>query len=208
MALLKYFPSPMDRVLPVRRPNGGAWRGLLAVLAALLTFAPPTLRAQGASKEYQVKAAFIFNLIQFVVWPPAQFASDEAPFVIGVLGEDPFAGALDAVIRGEKIRGHPLRITRSNRVADLMNSHVVFVSQSERAQMATIIAAFAGRPVLTVADLPDFAARGGVLNFYAEGARIRFEVNRATAQHAGLKLGSQLLGLARLVGPELKTEAR
>ncbi len=59
------------------------------------------VRAQeGTSKEYQIKAAFLYNFVQFVKWPPDAFSSPGAPLYIGVLGDDPFNGALEDTIRG------------------------------------------------------------------------------------------------------------
>jgi hypothetical protein len=48
------------------------------------------LGAQPARK-YQVKAAFLFNFVQFAEWPTGAFAGDLAPIRIGVLGDDPSA---------------------------------------------------------------------------------------------------------------------
>src|SRR5258705_10422484 len=63
-----------------------------------------------ATPEYQVKAAFLFNFTQFVEWPPSSFTSAQAPFVIGILGKDPFGTYLEEIISGERINGHPLVI--------------------------------------------------------------------------------------------------
>jgi hypothetical protein len=50
--------------------------------------------------------------------------------------------------------------------------------------------------VLTVSDLPEFTQRGGMVQFVSEGDRVRFEVNLATAERAGLILSSELLKVA------------
>lgn len=158
------------------------------------------------SKEYQVKALFIFNFLQFVEWPEHAFASPDAPLRVAILGENPFSGALTATVRGENIRNRVVEVVHASRVQEVVNCHLVFVSRSERANLGPILAALAGRPVLTVGDMPDFARRGGVVNFYMEAQKVRFEVNRGAAQKKGLKLASQLLGLARLVEPDRTEE--
>jgi hypothetical protein len=58
---------------------------------------------------------------------------------------------------------------------------------------------------LTVSDIPQFAARGGMTQFVADGNRIRFIVNLAAAQRAGLGLSSELLKVAKEVQRD-KTE--
>jgi hypothetical protein len=43
-----------------------------------------------APTEYQVKAVFVYNFSRFVEWPPQSFTAPNEPFVIGILGSDPF----------------------------------------------------------------------------------------------------------------------
>ena len=169
---------------------------------ALLAVGSSSLCGQAANlKEYQVKAVFLFNFLQFVEWPAAAFTSADAPIRIAVLGDDPFGGSLEIAVQGEKVRQRSIVIERIQRVQDAADCHVVFVCASERLQIGRIISEFRGRPVLTVGDMSDFARRGGIINFYLEGQKVRFEINRGAALQSGLKLSSQLLGLARLVGP-------
>lgn len=162
------------------------------------------IKAQPANlNEYQVKALFIFNFVQFVEWPASAFADATTPIRIGILGEDPFGGALEPLVRGEKVRQRTLVVERASRIEDLQDCHLVFAARSERLKVREIINAFQGKPVLTIGDMPNFARRGGIINFYLEEQKVRFEINRAAAQQSGLKLSSQLLGLARIVGPAL-----
>jgi hypothetical protein len=203
MALLTPATAPCRRTgecSPGHRP------AFLMVLfaTAIVWFASvePQLRAQEFNpREYQVKAVFLFNFVQFVEWPATAFPSADAPIRIGVLGDNPFSGALEAAVQGEKVRNRSIVVEPSSRLESLRDCHVVFVSRSQRAEIGTILAVLGSRPVLTIGEVPDFAGRGGIINFYLEGQKVRFEINRAAAQRSGLKLSSQLLTLARLVGP-------
>jgi hypothetical protein len=49
---------------------------------------------------------------------------------------------------------------------------------------------------LTVSDIPQFSQRGGMIQFVLVGNKLRFEVNLANAQAAGLTLSSDLLKVA------------
>lgn len=177
------------------------WLPVVLGLWALVAASPSSLRAQEPTREYQIKALFLFNFVQFVEWPDHAFRTPDAPLRIGVLGEDPFFGALGATVQNERIRNRPLEVKHALRVQDLLDCQLIFVARSERAQTGNVIAVCAGKPILTVGDLPDFARRGGIVNFYLEGQKVRFEINRAAAQAAQLKLASQLASLARIVGP-------
>ena len=51
-------------------------------------------------------------------------------------------------------------------------------------------------PVLTVGDQNGFVQAGGMIGLRVEDSRVRFDVNLAAAQRAGLTLNSQMLKLA------------
>lgn len=175
------------------------WRRL-AGLCLVLFSNPVNCGASLPSHEYQVKAIFLFNFIQFVQWPAATFARPDSPILIGVLGYDPFGPALEAVINGETVHKRPLHVIRSHHWQDLQQCHLVFVSPSERQHVDTVLRAFSTRPVLTVSEVPGFAERGGVINFFFEGRKIRFEINLSAARRHDLKMSAQLLNLARIIG--------
>lgn len=182
------------------------FRAAWLLLASALIFAlmPAPVRAQAAaSREYQVKAVFLFNFLQFVEWPAEAFSDPTAPLRIGVLGDDPFGPALDEAIKGETVQGRRLVVRRSQRLEDLQDCQLLFISKSENRRAGEILSRLGDRPVLTVSEINGFARQGGVIAFYPEGKKVRFEINPATARHAGLKLSSQLLGLGRVVGEEL-----
>jgi hypothetical protein len=185
----------------------GRWRRplILLLLAAtsLAGSAGPAARAETpTTTEYKVKASYLFNFTQFVEWPPTAFTAASTPIVIGVLGDDDFGAFFDELIQGETVKNRPLAIKRSRSIEDLKSCQILFISKSEKARLGPILASVAKTSTLTVSEIDGFARRGGVINFFSEGKKIRFEINRDAAQHRGLKLSSQLLNLGKLVGPE------
>jgi len=180
-------------------------RRALHVLWLLLlgAFSAATAQAQeGTSKEYQVKAAFLYNFVQFVKWPQGAFSSPTSPLCIGVLGDDPFNGALEDIIRGESVDGHKLVVKHASSLDDLRDCQLIFVTRSEESHVGQILGTTAPRPILTVSEIEHFAEDGGDIAFYLSGGKVHFEINSAAARHAGLKLSSQLLAVGRIVGSE------
>ncbi|MDF3056400.1 MAG: hypothetical protein K0R17_615 [Rariglobus sp.] len=176
------------------------------VVLALAASSCPELAAQTApGREYQIKAVFLFNFVQFVEWPQAAFSSDDAPIRIGVLGDDPFGSALDEAVRGESVRNRRLIVVRSQRVEDLEGCHLLFISKSESRRLDTILSLLGTRPVLSVSEAEGFARRGGVVAFYSDGKKVRFEINIGAARKRGLKLSSELLSLGKIVGADSLT---
>ena len=179
-------------------------RSLLCLFAPILACLwPPNARAAEPSPERKIQAAFLLNFARYVEWPAAALGTPEAPVCIGVLGDDPFGVFLDETVRGETIRGHGVVVRRERSAESLRDCHIVFISTSEQAVEAKLLAAFAGKPVLTVGDNAGFAQRGGVVHFYSENDRVRFEISRGAYERAGLKVSPQLLRLARLISADL-----
>ena len=165
--------------------------------ALLLLFASPSR----AESEYDVKAAYLFKFTKFVEWPSAAFASAEAPFVIGIVGHDPFAGGLDRLIEGNTTGARRLEV-RHVSASDgnaLRGCQMIFVSTSEQRRLGSILTALQGRPVLVVGESEGFASAGGMLGFALRENRVGIEVNSNAARQARLKISSQLLNIAKIV---------
>ncbi len=179
----------------------GKWRRrFFSLPLALLLFVALGLgSARAQSKEYQLKAAFLFNFAQFVQWPSTSFSDDNAPFRIGILGDDPFGSALEETIQGETINNRRLRIQRAQNFDDLQNCQLIFISKSEEGRLAEIFSKLDSKPILTVSDIDSFAQNGGAIDFYLQGSKVRFEINPGSAQRGGLKISSQLLSLGKIV---------
>lgn len=178
-----------------------------AALALMLACSWPLGAAATAAPapEYQVKAVFLFNFTHFVQWPTLQGAPD-APFVVGVLGEDPFHEALDQTLRGEAVNGRPVAIKRYARLEDVGDCQILFVSQSQADRLDAVLSGLRDRPILTVSDLSDFAGRGGAIEFVTVNNRLRLRINAQSAALARLTISSKLLQLAELVTTQLPAE--
>jgi hypothetical protein len=166
---------------------------IFVLCAMTCAFASPT-------PEYQVKAAFLFNFSQFVSWPPQAFSSAKAPIVIAVLGRDPFGPNLDAMVSGQQVDGHPLVVRRYRDVSEVDGCHILFIDQSESAQLSEILQTLRGRAILTVSDIDRSAQSGVMIDLVTQNHHIRLHINLAATRASGLTVSSQLLSLAQIVG--------
>lgn len=181
--------------------RGTANRLLATVCAWLLLAAPIGSAAAVGANEYELKAVILYHFAGFVTWPDAAFSDPRAPFVIGIVGRDPFGRALEQAVAGETAQGHPISIVRFSRARDVGICHILFVSSSAEDQLDEILARIEHQPVLTVGETAGFVRRGGVVRFVAVDDRTGFRVNLAAAKAAHLVISSKLLRLADLVGP-------
>jgi hypothetical protein len=178
-------------------------RRLLCFLALVLCCAGA--RSGPPATEYQVKAAYLFNFGQFVEWPSGTHGSATAPFVIGIVGDDPFGSVIDELVRGESIGGRPLVIRRLKETDELAACHILFIGRSEAARIARILRAVRGRSVLTVTDFAEADGRDAIIVLKTENKRIRMRINIAAARANNLVISSKLLRPAEVVGNEAGT---
>jgi hypothetical protein len=164
-----------------------------ACLAAPALAAPPPEK----EAEYGVKAAFLYNFAKFVDWPPNAFP--ERRFNLCILGDDPFGRLLDDLVTNDSVDGRPIAVQRRARAADLESCHILFVGRLEHEHRREVLATLRGTAVLTVGDADGFLADGGMVNFFLEANRVRFEVNRAAVDQSPLKMSSKLLRVARVM---------
>jgi hypothetical protein len=175
---------------------------LLAMLMALPIGSANPRAQEAAPSEYQVKAAFLYNFAKFVEWPSEAFASDSAPFVIGVLGQSPFGNDLESTIKGKQVKGRKLEIRMFASAADpdLKTCHILFICNSPKQRLEALLKLLKGSTVLTVSETENFTRCGGMINFVMEGNKVRFEINDDAAQNARLTISSKLLNLRRREG--------
>jgi hypothetical protein len=149
--------------------------------------------------EYEVKAAFLYNLAVLTEWPERTWTKPDEPLVIGVLGEDPFGRALEGVLAGKQVFGRPVRLERYARVEDVGRCHVLFISRREAERWPAIRQTLAGRALLTVSDMDRFCLNGGMVRLVKRtDDTIGLHVNPGEAERAGLKLSARLLQLAQI----------
>lgn len=170
------------------------WLALAGALAAGSAQAGPDTPL----KEYDVKAAFLYNFVTFTEWPEAAFTDPDGPFVIGVLGVDPFGPNLDRLIEGEKVGKHPIVVRRFRRIDDARGSNLLFIGASEGSRVSPLLRRLQGTHILTVGEVPGFAEQGGAIGFVT-AASIRLEINSQVVKAAGINLSSKIMRLARVV---------
>ncbi len=172
---------------------------LLVCVALFGVYGPsPACARLRHGQEYQVKAAFLFNFANFVEWPDEAFANGGKHFVICVIGNDPFKGALDA-LKGKTLKGRTVVVRYCAEAGDARNANILYISSSERGNVNHIVKSLKGSPVLTVGDQEGFCQVGGMINMTKMGSRIGFEIDVSAARRAGLRISSHLLKLAKEV---------
>jgi len=150
--------------------------------------------------DVQVKVAYLYNIAKYTKWPADIGAGRPDVFAIAILGADPFGAALDDMLHGKTVGESKVVIRRIARPEDLEDARILYISESEADQLPRILKRLDGTAVLTVGEMSRFAERGGVIELKTEGGRVRLEINLGAGERARLKISSELLKLARIVG--------
>ena len=157
--------------------------------------------------------------------PKVDNKKDE-PIVIGIVGDNPFGKAFEPVVR-KKINNKKVVIRefeglekyraraknkakyKEEYIAEygkaLRNCAVLFLNSTEKYHCREMVGILKDSNVLTVGEMKDFTAKGGIIGFVVEKKKVRFEVNLTAARRADLKISSKLLRLAKRVIEEKKT---
>lgn len=168
------------------------------------------------SREYQIKAAFVYNFVKFVDWPEEKAGDQNEPVIIGIIGKDPFGDSFGPItskeIKGKKSvvrRFEGFEQLKKSRDADkliesLRKCHLLFICSSDKDNLTEIIQYVRKFNVLTVGDMPNMLETGGIINFLVKENKVHFEINLIAAKQANLRIRSQLLRLATRVIDEKK----
>jgi hypothetical protein len=188
MAALKQYRA--DRRAPL-------WLALLATLLRGFAGATPCeANSSPGSLEMAIKASYLYKFAPFVQWPPRAFASTASPLRICVAGDDVLSALVGEAVRGQRMHDHPMIVAHfaTADAASMAVCQILFLGNGVQPATDTL-RGVAGQPVLTVTDR-DRGGSGGIIQFVTQGSRVRFAVDVAAANSAGLQISSKLLGLA------------
>lgn len=189
--------ASMIRLPEFLKKTAGVRALRLLVLVAMLW--PAGVRAQSVQlREYEIKAAYLYNFINYIDWPADSLPPAGGTITIGIVGENPFGQALNP-LNGKAVKGRTLVVKQVATAKDLEQCQIVFISASEKGRLPEIFGQLKESRVLTVSEMDGFASQGGIINFISERNKVRFEINPDAAKRLGLTISSELLKLARLV---------
>lgn len=160
---------------------------------ALLAVVPS---AMASLPESEVRAAIVVNFIHFVEWPDNPPPSAET--LICVAGRSATGDALLA-LNGKSVHGRNIAVVSRQYAANSSDCRILFIGESSSRNTIDWLRDLAGLPILTISEGEDFLPNGGIVSLNRSGNRVVFDVNLVAMRRANLKIGSQLLRLAREV---------
>lgn len=178
-----------------RPPRQASWRRWVP-LAALAALAAP---AWAESTEAEVRAAFIYSFTKFVDWPADALNATPGALSLCLVGAPDALFEALADLEGKTVKNRSLHVRVAGRTSNLKGCQVLVMSESEAENFETVLKRLGGAPVLTVNGSGRFLDAGGIIGLFAEGGKLRFDINLEAARRNSLVLSSNLLKLARQV---------
>lgn len=172
---------------------------LCATLVLLLLCGMQAPKREDPPTEYQLKAVFLFNFTQFVAWPNNAFENDKDPFIIGILGGNPYGSFLDETVKGESVNGHRIIIRRFDDVDDVKACHILYINLKKQEELEQALVKLRNRNILTVGDASKFTQLGGIIGFVITNNKVGIKINLGAASTTDLSISSKLLRLATVV---------
>jgi hypothetical protein len=175
--------------------------GIFSEVALLVLLAISSLRTRAAdvALEYKVKAGYIYNFAKFVQWPEKRVSAPGEPIVVSILDRGEALGAIEQVLNGKSVEGHPIHVRGASSPEEALESHVLFVTRAAGKSPREILQVLGKAPVLLVGETEKFAEQGGTVGFIREEENIRVALNLDAAMAAGLSVSSKLASVARVV---------
>jgi hypothetical protein len=121
-----------------------------AVALAALALRAAVVEAQPARGEAQVKAAFVYNFLKFVEWPPGSLGGPDDPLVVAVIGGGATAQATGQFLSAKQIGSRPVVVRPIAWDQPLAGVHAVFVAESDAGRLRHIFAAASAGGVLSI----------------------------------------------------------
>jgi len=151
-------------------------------------------------QEYAVKAALLEKFTLFIEWPKESGIDNKSqPFIISVIGDNPFGKVLDNTYKNQKIKGKEVQINYISEIHEIEASHILFISSSEKNELLNIISYTKDKPILTIGDTKGYYDKGVILNLFKRKNKINFILNKESAKNSNLYISYLLNNLSEVI---------
>ena len=155
------------------------------------------------ASEYRLKAVFLERFTRFIEWPEKTSISDTSkPFVIKIIGKNPFGDVLETIYSKTKIKNKPVKIYYISSLEEIEDCQILFIAASMESSLQQILKYTNEKPILTISDHQGFGQRGVIINFFIENNKVRFEINEKSLNQSGLYMSYLLLNVATVLKEE------
>ena len=162
-------------------------------MASLVFFSSSHKGFSGIEGEYQLKAKYLCVFLKYVTFP-----NDRERYHIGVIGKNPFKGALKK-FEGQSFNGRKIKVhffEKNIAAANKQKCDILYIASSEVHNQKRYLDKLNTMKTMTIGDNKWFLNSGGMLNLVLKDLKIRWELNPEELSKGDFKVSSKIFRLA------------
>ncbi len=161
------------------------------LLCLCAVFVHMSLHSQ--TQEYIVKAVFIERFARFIEWPPESKVHNTAkPFVVGVVGENPFGTELERLYNQQAIKNKQVDILYISDYKNIERCDIIFISKSEQSKVHLILEYCKSKPIIVISDIEKSQSMGVHITMGMQHNKVVFAINDKAFEKSACKVDYRL----------------
>ena len=166
---------------------------ILISLALLGTLVPKAVAQSDDAQEklFQVKAAFVFNFLNF-----SELPNKDADITVCTFSNEVAQKAFSA-LESKRAKERKIVVRHLSSDDSAENCDIAYIDFENEANTSPNKAAF--EKTLTIGESRAFCDNGGIIGFFEDSGKLRFRINLKHARSKGITFSSKLLKLAEVI---------
>ncbi|MES2398156.1 MAG: YfiR family protein [Bacteroidota bacterium] len=153
-------------------------------------------QTQAQAQEYDLKAAYIYNITKFIYWDTSTRGNE---FTIGIIGSSPIYEPLLEVVKTKTVNNKKIIIRQYTKVEEINNCNMLFIPSTTTVSLEELLNKAKSKKILTVSEQEGYGKQGTAINIVKISENLKFEINIKTLESLGLKARAQFLELALII---------
>jgi len=147
--------------------------------------------------EDKLKTVIVGKVAKYISWRKRS----EDSFVITVLNNK-YGTLFDEVYFDKSIKSKPVVIRYIDNIANLGDTDILYIAELEELSLDEVLDISKNKNILTVSDMRGFAQKGGTLQLYFVGQKLKLKMNIDVLQDEGFHIERTLLKIVEVVEEE------
>ncbi len=143
--------------------------------------------------EDKLKVVIVGKVAKYISWQE----NNSSSFVITVLNNQ-FESLFDETYLDKTIKERPVKLKYIDDINDLTATDILYVSHVNPSKLANILEQTKYKNILTISDERGFAQKGGILQLYFIGQKLKLRMNLDIAQEEGFDIDIRLLRIVEI----------
>ena len=171
-------------------------RCLVGIFCLLLSSSVNT--EDSLSKEDQLKAAYIWNFLDFIKWPSSESGIPSSEIRICIDGSNDFIEHFRQLVGNRRV-GKLQHTVEVLNLKEARSCELIYVREANKTTALKLVGAKSlDEDTVIVADISSIYFPGAAITFYQENNKLRFEVDMERINILNADFSSELLKLARI----------